>query len=254
MNVSSLIFCAALASSGVALAQNSTNAQGSASARSSTSVSADRSGAAASHDSAASAAATSDHASAGAAQGMEMNATLSRSVDTRNAKPGDEVRATLAHDVESGGQVMFRRGTTLVGHVTEAKPRDRHAEGGGDSRLGIVFERAVLKDGSEVPVNATIRAVAAAEAAALSGQQSIGSHAAGGGVGGAARGTLDGASAGAVQGSAGAVGGLNAAGSLMSGRRGAFGMHGVDLASAAAGSAQGSVLTSRTDNVALGRG
>ena len=50
------------------------------------------------------------------------------------------------------------------------------------------------------------------------------------------------------------MGGLNAAGRLMSGSRGAFGMSGIDVASAAVGSANGSVLTSRTRDVELERG
>ena len=96
-----------------------------------------------------------------------------RAPSTRAApKPGDEVTATLSQHYESNGEVMMRRGTKLVGHVTEAAPRERRsAEAGGnsDSRLGIVFDKAVLDDGREVPINATIQAVAAAESTASSG-------------------------------------------------------------------------------------
>ena len=165
MRLLQLIFCASLAVSGVALAQ-STSVQGNASTQSNTSVSADRSGATASHESAWSAGVASDHAAANLAQGTEMNATLSRSVDTRRAKPGDEVTATLAQDVQANGAVVLRRGTRLIGRVTEAQPRVRGSgsgEGHSDSRLGIVFERALV-DGREVPVHAMIQAVAAADA------------------------------------------------------------------------------------------
>jgi hypothetical protein len=216
-----------------------------------------------------------------------MNVTLSRPLDARRANPGDEARATLAQDVESGGEVVLRRGTTVVGRVTEARPRGRRsdsADGGGDSRLGLVFDRAVLRDGREAPIEATIAAVAAAASSTRAldggvvgaGGASASGRAAGGGliggvagsvtnapggvlgsagsiagnVGGAARSTLGGAAGMPV----GAVGGLSAAGRLMSGSRGVFGMHGVDIASAATGSARGSVLTSRTRNVELERG
>jgi hypothetical protein len=85
-------------------------------------------------------------------------------VDAKKNKPGDEVVATVAQDVKSNGQVVIPRGSKLFGRVTEAKP---HGEGSGDasgsgsgaaaaaadtsSRLGLVFDHAVLKDGREVP-------------------------------------------------------------------------------------------------------
>ena len=72
MNISRLFFCAALAASGIAVAQDSTSVQGNAATRSSTSASANRNGAAASHESAASGAGSSPHAAVGGAQGTEM--------------------------------------------------------------------------------------------------------------------------------------------------------------------------------------
>jgi hypothetical protein len=275
----------AVALGGVAVAQNAT-VEGGASAQSSTSVTADRGGASASQQGAAAASATSDHgdAAAQAAHGGELSATLSRPVDAGRAKPGDEVTATLSQHYESNGDVMLRRGTKLVGHVTEAAPRQRRsAEAGGnsDSRLGIVFDKAVLEDGREVPLNATIQAVAAAEAMAASSTRGFDGAASGGaagagratgglagGVAGSAGGALggvgrvggglggaaSGAVGGAARSSAGAMGGLNAAGRLMSGSRGAFGMSGIDVASAATSNANGSVLTSRARDVELERG
>lgn len=289
--VIAMVIATAVAVGGVAVAQNPT-VEGDASAQSSTSVTADHGGASASQQGAAAASATSEHGDAAAhaapaAQGGELNATLSRSVDAGRAKPGDEVTATLSQHYESNGGVMLRRGTKLVGHVTEAAPRQRRsAEAGGnsDSRLGIVFDKAVLEDGREVPLNATIQAVAASQSMATSSTRGfdgaasggaagagratggLGSVAggvagsAGGALGGVGRvgGGLSGAASGAVGGatrsSAGAMGGLNAAGRLMSRSQGAFGMNGIDFASAAAGSASGSVLTSRARDVQLERG
>jgi hypothetical protein len=170
MKISNLLFCTALTLSGNALAQ--TSVQGGAAAQSNTSVSSNRSGASASQDSAAGAAVASERGSASAAQGTEMNATLSKPIDARRAKPGDEVTATLAQDTEANGQVM-PRGTTLVGRVTEAQPRRRSSDGNVDSRLGVVFDKAVLEDGREVPIAATVQAVAAADAAASSGARSF---------------------------------------------------------------------------------
>jgi hypothetical protein len=72
----------------------------------------------------------------------------------------------------------------------------------------------------------------------------------GGGLGATAGSTVGGA----ARASGGAAGGLNAAGRLMSGSRGVFGMRGVEVVSAVAGSADVSVLTSRTRDVELERG
>ncbi len=52
----------------------------------------------------------------------------------------------------------------------------------------------------------------------------------------------------------GTVGGLNATGQLMSNSRGVFGMQGVNLSSATAGAAQGSVITSAGKNLHLDSG
>jgi hypothetical protein len=287
MKVATLVIGIAIAMGGAAEAQN-TPTYGGASAGSSASVTADRNGASARQQTAASAGATSanDSAAAQVAQGSELNATLARSVDAGRAKPGDAVTATLSQHYESNGHVMLRRGTRLVGHVTEARPRPPAADVAGqrDSRLGIVFDKAVLEDGREVPVYATIQAVAAAESRASSGADgldgAIGGGAVGAGrasagglgavaggvagsVGGALGGigrvgngvdTAAGAIVGATHASAGSIGGIDAAGRLKSGSRGVFGMRGIEVTSIAAGSVSGSVLTSRARDVELARG
>ena len=293
MRTSTLALGFALALSGSVLAQNQ-DVQAGASSESSTSVSASRSGAGVRHDDSGAAALRSEQATASTAQGNEINATLTKPVDSRHAKPGDEVNAALAQDTQAGGQIM-QRGTRLVGHVTEAQARGRRsdsastgASGSNESRLGIVFDKAIPEGGREVPVNATIQAIAASEAVASGNARDIESAAGGsalgagrvassgplggGGIVGGVTGTAGSALGGAPnvgaglgaasssigsasRSSAGAVGGLSVAGRLMSGSRGVFGLSGVDIASAAAAGAQrSSVLTSRTGNIGLERG
>ena len=286
MKSSLLIACIALTLSGAAVAQQNAAVQGNAAGQSNASVAADRNGASASHSAAGSVDAATEHGSVGLDQGTELNATLTKPVDARTAKPGDEVVATSNEDLKSNGQVIVKKGSKLVGRVTAARPlgrADGSADGAADSQLGIVFDRAVLKDGREVPLNASIQALAAAQSGASAGMDDVGAgfggagSAAGsarssggglvGGVAGGATGAVggigsgaggvvrSGAGATAVLGkSAGAVGGLNATGQLSSGSKGVFGMKGVDIASATAGSAQGSVLTSSARNVRLDRG
>jgi len=156
-------------------------------------------------------------------QGAEMTATLGQTVDARKAKAGDAVTATLTEDVRANGRLLLLRGTMLIGRVTEAQARTRRADSGdapADSRLGLEFETAVLRDGQEVPINATIQAVAVGEPAAT----------------GNARGE-DAA----------------AHGPLASGTRGVFGLAGVQIVTTAA-DGRSPLLVSSTGNVALKSG
>ena len=302
-----LIIAGSLAASTVALAQEST-VRGNASTESQTAISASRRGASVESDTRAQGGVTAERgANGGAAADLagasELNATLERSVDARRAKPGDEVMAKTNEDLTTRSGITIPRGTKLVGHVTEARRHARgegSAEGRAASQLGIVFDKAVLGDGREVPMNATIQAVAAARseaeerggsAAQATGAFGGASRAAGtrfgriggrpGGVGaggalaGSAGATLGGvtrlpgagtgaaatgaagaaAHGGAVLGSsAGAVGGLSSSGRWVTGSRGVFGLRDLDIVSTVAGSAQGSLITSRSRNVRLDGG
>jgi hypothetical protein len=287
MKPSTLVFCALLAGTANAFADGPA-AQGNASATSDTSVSANRSGASASNSSASAASANTHRAQAGAAGGSEMNATLSKPVDARNAKPGETVTATNDRDAKAPDGTPIKRGSKLVGHVTNARPLDKSASAGaeGESMLSVVFDKAILKDGREVPLNATIQAVSAAQSAAAldsnmggtgmsgggfgagsvrgggglvrgaGGSVTGGLGAAGslaGGVGSGVSGTAGGVAGGNLH-SAGAIGGVSSSGMLTSGSRGVFGIDGLEFASSSFGSAQGSVITSSTRNVRLDGG
>jgi hypothetical protein len=283
----SLIVYLSLALGGAAMAQQSTGIQGSAAGDARATATADKEGANVSSGAAGAASATTDHAAASIGQGAELNATLSKPVDARNAKPGDEITATVSEDIKSNGRVLIKKGSKLVGHVTTARPLSSEktsAEGAGGSQLGILFDRAVLKDGTSVPINATVQALAAAESSASMGMSDANAGLAGagsvagsarssggglvGGVAGSASGAIGGVTGrtgafanGTVSGSnamlsrsAGAVGGLNAAGRLTSGSKGTFGLKGIEVAPATSADAKGSILTSATHNVRLDRG
>lgn len=110
-------------------------------------------------------------ASAQFAQSTEIDATLERRIDARRASVGDEVRATLNEPVRSQDGVVIEQGATLVGRITAATQYQRatRAREGAASTLGIVFDKAVLGDGRELPMNATIQAIAAAQSATDAG-------------------------------------------------------------------------------------
>ena len=290
MRISTMFVWAVLALAANAFA-DAPAAQGSTSTTSSTDVNATRSGASATNTSTSAASASTQHAQADTGGSSEMSATLSKPVDARKAKPGDPVTATNDKDAKTADGTSIKQGSKLVGHVTKAQPLDKPASGKTDasagSMLGIVFDKAVLKDGHEVPLNVSIQALSAAESDASlasdmggAGASTVGSgmgsgRAAGGGliggVGGSAAGGLGAAGGmaggvshgvnGAVGGmanatahSAGAVGGLNSSGVLRSGSKGVFGLKGLDVVSSSAGSAEGSVITSSTRNVRLDGG
>jgi hypothetical protein len=221
------------------------------------------------------------------AGGTAFNATLDKPIDSKKCKPGEPVTAHTTEPVKSGGKTIIPKGTKMMGHVTQASAR---ANGQADSQLGIVFDKAVMKNGQEMPMNVAIQALGAASGNASAATDNMelagggaahggGSAAAGGGRGGAlggvtstagglthtatgagnaVGGTLNSATqtttSAAGSASNGATGTLNTAGQFTSNSRGVFGMNGLDLNSASAAGAQGSLITSAGKNVHLDSG
>ena len=216
------------------------------------------------------------------ASGTTFEVALAGPVDARKNKEGDQVAARATQNVKSDGKVVIPKGSRLLGHVTQAQAR---GQGESNSSLGLVFDRAVLKNGQEVPVHVVIQALAAAQTTASSslgeteavGQASgMGSARASGGGGGG--GGLVGGATGAVANTTGAVGstvggavntttstaastagavsgrGAGLGGALSSNSTGVIGLSGLSLNSQAANATQGSVILSSTKNVHLDSG
>jgi hypothetical protein len=220
--------------------------------------------------------ATAQSSTAAAAQGGAIvPVELPRSIDSKKAKVGDEVIAKVISDVRSGGAVAIPRGSKLVGKITEVNAR---AKGDATSSLGIVFDKAVLKNGSTLNLVSTIQAVIAPPQAAPSSlsdsgagiQTPPGGGSSGGGdmVGSAtgAVGNTAGSAVGAVGNTAGSALGtagsdLSAAGSVganapvvTSRTSGVVGIKGLELNTSADSQASGSVLTSGSKSVKLDSG
>ncbi|HXN21192.1 MAG TPA: hypothetical protein VOA41_00445 [Candidatus Dormibacteraeota bacterium] len=271
-----------------AAAQSPSGVQANASAEHKTAASANQSGAQASSSTAGSASAQAGQNSASISGGTELQAVLTRPVDAKTSKVGDNVTAKTTQAVKSDGQVIIPKGSQIVGHVTEARAR---IKGQSESALGIVFDKAILKSGQEVPLQVSIQALAVAQSVASaspgdselsgSGMGSAGGAARSGGgvlggaastvtntsanVGAAAAGAVDstlsaagsatGAASGAVSGaSQGAVGGLNSAGQFTSHTQGVFGLPGLNLNAAGSNSTTGTLITSPSRNVHLDSG
>jgi hypothetical protein len=90
------------------------------------------------------------------AAGTTICAALANSIDAKKAKPGDAIVARITLPLLSHGKVIIPNGAKITGHVAWAMARSR---GSDDSELGIVFDRAVLKDGSELPLSLTVQAI-----------------------------------------------------------------------------------------------
>jgi len=220
--------------------------------------------------------------------GTALNAELSQSVDSRKAKAGDPIAARTTEAIKMDGQVVIPKGTKLVGHVTRASARSK---GDADSALAMQFDRAILKDGREMPLQATVRALAAEQRVAAVGPEDLqpagnagnieggaaGAGSAGNrGVVGGVGNTVGGAASGAAstiprttENATGAVNstvssaanvngraetGLSRSGELLPTSRGVFGLNGLNLNANAANSTEGSVITSAGKNVHLDSG
>ena len=141
-------------------------------------------------------------ANAGLASGTTINAKLTKSLDSKKAKVGDAVEAKTTSDVKSEGKTVLPKGSKLLGKVTQTSAR---ANGDAQSAVTIVFDRAVPKGGgAEMPLNLTIRALAAAQSTANVNNDDV---MGGGGMGStSSAGSPMGGSA--PSGSAGSAGGL----------------------------------------------
>ena len=229
-----------------------------------------------------------EEAAASLAAGTTLNAQLSRSLDSKKAKPGDLVTAQTTEAVKVDGKIVIPNNTKLVGHVTRASAR---AKGDADSVLAVQFDRAVLKDGGEMPLQVTLQAMAADQASTrpvngddlqpmgnieggAAGAGAAGNRGTVGGVGSTVGGAASGAAStvprtidqsgtvnsttGAATGAAGQVaGGVDSSGELKPTSRGVYGLSGLTLnanASNASNAGDGVVIISAGKNVHLDSG
>jgi hypothetical protein len=101
---------------------------------------------------------TEAHLAAGTAIVAELNSGL----DSKKLKAGDAFTAHVIEALKSAdGRTIMPRGTKLEGRVTQAEARNK---GGNASTLGIQFDKATLKDGTEIALNVVIQAIAPRQA------------------------------------------------------------------------------------------
>ena len=226
-----------------------------------------------------------EQAAASLAAGTTLNAQLTRSLDSKKAKPGDMVTAQTTEAVKVDRKIVIPNNTKLVGHVTRASAR---ARGDADSVLAVQFDRAVLKDGHEMPLQVTLQAMAAEQSTTrpvngddlqpmgnieggAAGAGAAGNRGTVGGVGSTVGGAASGAAStvprtidqsgtvnsttGAGTGAAGQVaGGVDSSGELKPSSRGVYGLSGLSLNANASNAADGAAIISAGKNVHLDSG
>lgn len=88
--------------------------------------------------------------------GTLVQVEMTSDVDVKKAHAGDIFRTKLWQDVRSGDKIILPQNTVLVGHVVDAQPRTKTTA---ESKLTIAFDKAVLKDGSELPLHGVVERV-----------------------------------------------------------------------------------------------
>lgn len=204
------------------------------------------------------------------APGSVIPVQLTKTVDAKKAKTGDEVVAKVTQDMKTQtGEVLVPKDTKVIGHVTEAQARSKEEK---ESELAIAFDHAVMKNGEDVRLPMSIQAVVAPQnnnAASAPGGNDAGAGATSGGGtpspsasagrGGTSGGTQGGASqpptpSESMPSSAGnAQSGRNAYPPINAQTQGVIGVSNVTL-SPAQNAAQGPVLSSEKNNVKLESG
>lgn len=207
------------------------------------------------------------------APGSVIPVQLSKTVDAKKVKTGDEVVATVTMDMKTNsGDVLVPKDTKVIGHVTEAQARNKEQK---QSELGIAFDRAEIK-GDQMQLPMSIQAVIVPPSASNNANEggsdqspsapsapsgnSSNAPMGGGSHQGGASGTSPSARQNYPQGG-GNDGGNSEPQSQANGQapitgntQGVIGMSDVKLDSGSQNSQQGSVLTSEKNNVKIEKG
>lgn len=89
--------------------------------------------------------------------GATVRVTLQKPLDSKKNKPGDPVIAKSVESIKANGHDVLPKGTKIIGHLSGV---EGHTKEKPQAFLGIVLDRAILKNGREVPVHFLIQAVA----------------------------------------------------------------------------------------------
>lgn len=91
-------------------------------------------------------------------KGTTLVAEFSHGLNAGKLKPGDKVKAVLTQDLLLKGKIVAPNDSKLIGHVTQVK---KSTEADLESRLGVVFDKVILKHHKEFPLQAGVQALLA---------------------------------------------------------------------------------------------
>ena len=105
-----------------------------------------------------------DASGASAAEATTVSAALTQKLTSKNAKVDDSVSAKTLSEARLSNGTRLPKGTKLLGHVTEVQ-----AKGGAhhDGHIAFLYDRAVLRDGQEIPIHARLQSISAPAAATM---------------------------------------------------------------------------------------
>lgn len=90
------------------------------------------------------------------APGSVIPVQLTKTVDAKKVKTGDEVIAKVTQDMKTTtGEILVPKDAKVVGHVTQAQPRSKDQK---ESQVGIEFDRTETKSG-EMQMPMSIQAI-----------------------------------------------------------------------------------------------
>src|SRR5260370_20399789 len=83
-------------------------------------------------------------------------AVLTNTLESGTATNGQQLILRTVSDVVVDREIVIPKGSKMLGHITQAITTGKN---GSQSALAIVIDKAVVKDGAEIPVQAIIAAV-----------------------------------------------------------------------------------------------
>ena len=93
------------------------------------------------------------------APGSVIPVQLTKTIDAKKAKTGDAVEAKVTEDLKTqNGDVILPKDTKVTGRVTEAQP---HSKQQPESQVGIAFDHAVTRSGTDMSMPMSIQAIIA---------------------------------------------------------------------------------------------
>jgi hypothetical protein len=92
------------------------------------------------------------------APGSVIPVLLSKSIDAKKVKVGDQVEAKVTQDLKADGEVIIPKDTKVLGRVTQVQARNKEQK---ESQVGIAFDHAVTKSGDDLPLSMSIQAIIA---------------------------------------------------------------------------------------------